>query len=120
MPRTQSNHGDHMSEKADTPKIKEEARALRKKTKRIEESRSLIKAKSREKGKIIKAHQDRQTELEQNRDEWKAKCKEWEKECAQVEKKFKRVAALYDIKEEQLKEIQNEFATFKKKYPHIK
>ena len=106
-----------MREKADKPNIKEEARTLRKKNKRVEESRSLIKAKSREKGKIIKAHQDRQFELEQNRDEWKAKCKEQERACIEADKKYKHVAALFDMKEEQLREILKEFEDLKKKYP---
>jgi len=106
-----------MKEKADKPSIKEEARTLRKKNKRVEESRSLIKAKSREKGKIIKAHQDRQTELEQNRDDWKAKCKEQERQRIEADKKYKHVAALFDMKEEQLKEILKEFEDLKKKYP---
>lgn len=106
-----------MKKKTDKPNIKEEARSLRKKNKRVEESRSLIKAKSREKGKIIKAHQDRQAELEQNRDEWKAKCKEQERERIEADKKYKHVAALFDIKEEQLKEILKEFEELKKKYP---
>lgn len=106
-----------MKEKADKPNIKEEARALRKKAKRVEESRSLIKLKSREKGKIIKAHQDRQTELEQNRDDWKAKCKEQEKARRDSDNKYKQVADLLNIKEEQLREILKEFEELKKKYP---
>jgi hypothetical protein len=106
-----------MKEKADKPDIKEEARALRKKTKRVEKSRSLIKTKSREKGKIIKAHQDRQTELEQNRDDWKAKCKEQERERIEADKNYKRIAALFEMKEEQLREILKEFEELKKKYP---
>lgn len=106
-----------MEKKADKPDIKEEARALRKKTKRVEESRSLIKTKSREKGKIIKAHQDRQKELEQNRDDWKAKCKEQEKERIESDKNYKRIAALFEMKEEQLREILREFEELKKKYP---
>lgn len=99
------------------PNIKEEARSLRKKTKRVEESRSLIKTKSREKGKIIKAHQDRQKELEQNRDDWKAKCKERERERIEADNKYKEMAALFEIKEEQLREIMKEFEELKKKYP---
>lgn len=106
-----------MKEKIDKPNIKEETRVLRKKTKRIEESRASIKAKSREKGKIIKAHQDRQTELEKNRDDWKAKCKEQKKERMNAENKYKQVAALFDMKEEQLKDILKEFEELKKKYP---
>lgn len=77
--RTLELEKGQMKKKTDKSDIQEEARSLRKKTKRVEESRSLIKAKSREKGKIIKLQQDRQAELERNRDDWKAKCKEQEK-----------------------------------------
>lgn len=106
-----------MEEKADKLNIKEETRALRKKTKRIEESRNSIKAKNREKGKIIKAHQDRQNELEKNRDDWKAKCKEQEKERINADNKYKEFAALFDMKEEQLRDILKELDELKKKHP---
>lgn len=109
-----------MKKKADKPNIKEEARALRKKTKRIEESRSLIKSKNREKGKIIKAYQDRQTELEQNRDHWKEKCKKEELERMELDEKYKHIAALFEMKEEKLREILKEFEELKKKYPQKK
>lgn len=109
-----------MKEKANMPNIKEEILALRKKTKRIEESRSLIKTKNREKGRIIKAHQDRQTELEQNRDDWKAKCKKEEIERIELDKKYKEIAALFEMKEEKLREILKEFEELKKKSPPIK
>lgn len=105
-----------MKEKANKPSVKEEARALRKKSKRIEESRDSIKAKSREKGKIIKAHQDRQTELEKNRDDWKAKCKEQEKERLNAENNYKEIAYLLNMKEEQLRETLKEFEELKKKH----
>lgn len=106
-----------MKEKNDTSNLKEEARALRKKNKRVEDSRSLIKTKNREKGKIIKAQQDRQTELEQNRDDWKTKCKKEERERAEVDKKYKQVAALFEMKEEELREMLKELEELKKKYP---
>lgn len=109
-----------MKENTDKPNIKEEARALRKKVKRVEESRSSIKAKSREKGKTIKAHQDRQKELEQNRDDWKVKCKKQEKECIDTDDKYKKVAALLEMKEEELRKIMEEFEELKKKYPSTK
>lgn len=47
---------------------KAEARTLRKKIKRVEESRSSIKDKYREKGTTIKKLKDRQTELVESRD----------------------------------------------------
>ena len=106
-----------MKEKIDKSNMKEETRALRKKAKRVEESRASIKAKSREKGKIIKAHQDRQTELEKNRDDWKVKCKEQEQERINADNKYKQVAALFEMKEEQFREILKEFEELKKKYP---
>lgn len=106
-----------MKEKDVKPNVKKEAQTLRKKIKRVEDSRTLIKAKSREKGKAIKAYQDRQTELEKNRDDWKAKCKEQEKARMDADDKYKHVAALLDIKEEQLKEMLKEFEESKKKYP---
>ena len=105
-----------MKEKADKSNIKAEARALRKKNKRIEESRAEIKAKSREKSKAIKEYQDRQTELAKNRDDWRAKCKEQEKERIAVEDKYKQVVALLDMKEEQLEDILKEFEELKKKH----
>jgi len=105
-----------MKENTDKP-IKEEARTLRKKVKRVEESRSAIKTKSREKGKTIKAHQDRQKELEQNRDDWKAKCKAQEKEYIDTDDKFKRVSALLEMKEEELRTIIEKFEELKKKHP---
>lgn len=106
-----------MKEKADKSNIKAEARALRQKNKRIEESRAAIKAKNREKGKTIKAHQDRQVELEQNRDDWKMKCKEQEKTCIDIDNKYKQVADMLEIKEEELRKIMKEFEELKKKYP---
>lgn len=106
-----------MKEKTDKSNAKEEIRTLRKKTKRIEESRALIKAKSAEKGKIIKAYQDRQTELEQNRDDWKVKCKEQESERIKADDRYKQVAALFDMKEEQFRELLKEVEELKKKYP---
>lgn len=104
-----------MKEKADKPNLKQDLSALRKKTKRIEDSRTLIKAKSREKGNVIKEQQDRQIELAKNRDDWKAKSKEHEKKRIEAEDKYTQVASLLKMKEEQLREILNEFEEFKKK-----
>lgn len=104
-----------MKEKADKSDIKKEVRLLRKKTKRVEESRSQIKAKSREKGKIIKLHKDRQVELEQNRDVWKAKCKEQEKKRIEVENCYKNLAEQLQMKEEELREMLKELEGLKKK-----
>ena len=106
-----------MKEKVNKPNIKEEAHVLRKKAKRIETSRAALKAKNRAKGKALKAYQDRQTELKQNRDEWKAKCKKEEMERIELDKKYKEIASLFEMKEEQLRDILNEFEELKKKYP---
>ena len=108
-----------MNEKTDLSTLKEEARAQRKKSKRIEDSRASIKAKNSEKGKIIKAHQDRQTELEQNRDDWKTKCKEQEKERIHADNKYEQLAALFNMREEELREILKELVDLKKKHPSI-
>jgi chromosome segregation ATPase len=104
-----------MEDNVDKPDIKKETRELRKKIKRIEESRSSIKAKSHEKGKSIKAYQDRQTELEQNRDDWKARCKEQEKERKDADNKYKQVADMLEMKEQELQLILAEFEELKKK-----
>lgn len=69
------------------------------------------------KGKIIKAHQERQNELKKSRDDWKAKYRKQEEECSEVNKKYKYVSELFEMKEEQLKEILEEFEELKKKYP---
>jgi chromosome segregation ATPase len=106
-----------MEQKNDNSNAKDEARNLRKKVSRLEDSRSSIKDKNREKGKTIKGYQDRQYELEENRDKWKTKCKEQEKECDELSQKYKYIASLFEMKEEELRKILNEFEELKKKYP---
>ena len=76
--------------------IKEEARSLRKKVNRVEQSRSLIKAKNREKGTIIKKLEDRQRELEESRDHWKIKFKQKEEESSELQKKYAYIASLFE------------------------
>ena len=105
-----------MEPKKNISNAKEEARNLRKRVNRIEESRSSIKDKNREKGKTIKAYQDRQNELEQNRNSWKTKCKDKEKECDELAQKYRYIASLFEMKEEQLREILEEFEDLKKKH----
>lgn len=104
-----------MERKKDESNAKAEARALRKKISRVKENHRTVKAKNREKGKAIKAFQDRQTELEENRDKWKTQCKEQEKECEKLNKKYQRIAALFEMKEETLRQILKEFEELKKK-----
>lgn len=96
---------------------KAEARTLRKKIKRVEESRSSIKDKNREKAAVIKASNDRKRELEESRDQWKAKCKQKEKEALELEEKYAYLANLFDMKEEQLRQILDDIEELKKKYP---
>jgi chromosome segregation ATPase len=106
-----------MVTKNEISKIKEETRDLRKKVTGLKESKASIKVKSREKGKQIKVYQERQKELIDNRDKWKLKSKKQEKECDELAAKYKKVADLFEMKEEELKEILAEFEQLKKKYP---
>lgn len=94
---------------------KKEARLLRKKLNRTETSRSLIKAKSREKSKIIKTHQDREQELKESRDMWKNKYKEQEKENDKLHDDLKFLADQLQMTEEDLQKIRDEFNELKKK-----
>jgi chromosome segregation ATPase len=110
---------ESMKPKKDISSTKEEARNLRKKVNRLEESRSSIKDKNREKGKTIKAYQDRQRELEENRDNWKTMCKNKEKECDELTQKYRYIASLFEMKEEQLRKILEEFEDLKKKHQKI-
>jgi chromosome segregation ATPase len=106
-----------MEQKNEKSAVKEEARTLRKKIKRVEESRSSIKAKNREKGTSIKKSKDRQRELEDSRKQWKEKCIESEKESAELSEKYAYLASLFDMKEEQLRQLLKDFEELKKKYP---
>jgi chromosome segregation ATPase len=106
-----------MEQKNEKLDVKEEARILRKKIKRVEESRSAIKNKNREKGTVIRKSQDRQKELEDSRNQWKAKYKEKEKESTEISEKYAYIASLFEIKEEQLRQVLKDFEELKKKYP---
>lgn len=106
-----------MKQKKEKLETSEEARLLRKKIKRVEESRSSIKDKNREKSTVIKKSKDRQRELEVSRDQWKDKYKQSEKEAAELTEKYAYLASLFDMKEEQLKEILDDVEELKKKYP---
>lgn len=97
-------------------KKKEQPHTLRKKIKRIDESRTALQAKNREKAKAIKAYQDRELELRENRDSWKNKYKEKEKENDELNEKLKSLANALEMKEEQLQAIRNEFNKVKKKH----
>ena len=92
----------------------EEIRLLRKKFKRIEDSRSAIKTKSREKGKTIKAFQDRQTELQESRNQWKAMCKGKEKEIEELKSEHQKAAKILKMELEKLQQIIQEVEMVKK------
>jgi chromosome segregation ATPase len=94
-----------------------EVRSLRKKVKRIEESRSSAKDKNREKSTVIKKCKDRQKELEESRDLWKTKYQQSEKESAELAEKYSYLASLFNTKEEQVKQLLDDIDELKKKYP---
>lgn len=99
----------------DKTNSKEKPGLLRKKIKRLKVSRDTGQARNREKAKIIKAYQDRETELKNNRDNWKDKSKEKEKENEELKEKLKLIASTLKITEEQLQEVRDEFNEVKKK-----
>lgn len=104
-----------MTQHKDASRSKEEARALRKRMTRIENSRDSVKAKSREKAKVIKAQQDRERELKENRDHWKAKCKEQENKNEELSKALKKLASQLEITDEELQQVLDECNELKKK-----
>jgi chromosome segregation ATPase len=106
-----------MEQKKEKSDAKKESRALRKKIKRVEKSRSSIKDRNREKGTTIKKLQDRQKELEESRDHWKAKYKQSEKLISEQAEKYTHLANLLNMKEEQLGKILGDVEELKKKYP---
>jgi uncharacterized coiled-coil DUF342 family protein len=89
---------------------------LRKRIKRIEESRDSTKAKSREQAKELKALQKRQQELIENRDSWKTKCKEQNSKNDELSYTLRKVAEQLQVTEEQLREVLDEFNELKKKH----
>lgn len=96
-----------MEQKKVQSTTKREARTLRKKIKQVENSRSSIKVKSRNKGVAIKKLKDRQKELEDSRDHWK-------EEHAELNKQHAYLASLFEMKEEQFRQILKEFEDYKK------
>ena len=106
-----------MNQKKKQPNAKTEARALRKKLKRIVESRDGNKKKSREKGKIIKKQQDRGRKFQRSRDAWKDKCKEEKKKNKDLTEKLKATTSQLEMNNEELQEVHREFEEFKKKIP---
>jgi hypothetical protein len=108
-----------MEQKKEKPDAKKAGRVLRRKIKRIEESRSSIKAKHRKKGTIIKKHQDRQKELKESRNLWRDKYKQSEKEKAELNEKYAHIARVFNMKEEQLREALSDFEELKKSTHNI-
>ena len=103
-----------MNQPEKTPDSQEEPRLLRKKITRLTGSRDSIKVKSREKSKVIKAHQDREQELKENRDHWKARCKEQEKKNEELSRGFKKLADQLEVTEEELQQVLDECNELKK------
>lgn len=103
-----------MKQSKTTSSSKEEARILRKKVTRMTDSRDSVKSKNREKAKVIKAQQDRERELIENRDQWKAKCKEQEKKNEEQSKILKKLASQLEITEEELQQVIDECSELKK------
>jgi hypothetical protein len=106
-----------MEHKQDKSEEKKETRSLRKKIKRVEESRSSLKDKNREKGIAIRKSKDRQKELEESRDLWKEKYNQSEKEATELVEKYAYLASLFNVKEEQLRNVLGDIEELKKKYP---
>jgi hypothetical protein len=86
--------------KNETSNTKAETRSLRKRFKRVEQSRDSMKDKNREKGTTIKKLKDRHKELEESRDQWKAKYKQSEQENSDLAEKNVQLASLFNENEE--------------------
>jgi SMC interacting uncharacterized protein involved in chromosome segregation len=104
-----------MTQQKDTSSIKEESRKLRKEVTRIKSSRDSVKAKSREKAKVIKAKQDRERELKENRDHWKVKCKEQENKNEELSRALKQLSSKLEMTEEELQRVLDSCNELKKK-----
>jgi uncharacterized coiled-coil DUF342 family protein len=105
-----------MKQDKENTQPKEPPYVLRKKMKRIEQSRDSVKSKSREQAKSLKAQQKRERELIDNRDGWKAKCKEQECKNDDLNHTLKKVAEQLQVTEEQLQQVLDEFNELKKKH----
>ena len=88
--------------------------------KRSEESRDGLKTKGNEKSKIIKNYQDRESELIENRDKWKSKYQDKNKEYLELNKKHEKLANILGLKKEELREINAQLNTLKKKMMSLK
>src|SRR5208282_3572284 len=105
-----------MKQNKETTQPKEQPFVLRKRIKRIEQSRDSVKSKSREQAKSLKAQQKRERELIDNRDDWKVKCKEQECKNEGLNNTLKQVAEQLQVTEEQLQQVLDEFNELKKKH----
>ena len=96
-------------------KAKEGRYAIRKKAKRIEQSRDNLKAKNREKAVSIKKLKDRLTELESSRDHWRKQSTHAIKQCRTHEDNLKESARKIDALKTECDQLQQEIETYKKK-----
>lgn len=103
-----------MDQNKDSSHVKEEARLLRKKFTRMQNSRDALKSKNQDKAKIIKAQQDREQELKENRDHWKSKCKEQELKNEELRKVLKQLSRKLAISDEELLQVLHECTELKK------
>lgn len=116
MPKFEPSISEARMKNAEPSQTQEQPHLLRKKIKRIEESRASTKAKSREQAKALKAQQKREQELIENRNSWKAKCKEQKNKNDELNYTYKQVAEQLEVTEEQLKQVLDEFNELKKKH----
>lgn len=94
---------------------KEGCCSLRKKAKRLKQSRDNLKAKNCEKTSTIKKLRDRLTELESSRDHWRAKNSQALKECRVLEAEQEQTANEVKSLKEEYNLLQQEVERLKKK-----
>lgn len=100
-------------------KKKEDLCALRKKTKRFEQSRDNLKSKNREKSISIKKLKDRLAELEFSRNQWKEKSYRAEKKCRIKETELNQAARERDSLKTECDQLKHEVENFKKKRKNL-
>lgn len=95
--------------------LKKELRALRKKLKRVVDSRTAIKAKAYKKSVAIKAYQDREVELKCGRDSWKHKFQKMKVTLASSEDQCKKQLLKIKLIEDELNVLIEQRENVKKK-----
>jgi hypothetical protein len=83
IPMTEAEHDD------DSDKKKETARDLRKRNKRLQDSRDALKEKSRQQSERIRSLTGKALDLEESRDLWKKHCDSWKEEKNSLEIQLK-------------------------------